>query len=112
MERKSKHMPSTTSRTLFIGSAALFAFLLAALLSPGGEGLGLGDVKLAGVLGALLGWWGWDVALVGLLSGFVLGGLGALALLLTRRVDRRGSLAFGPAMLLGAYLCTVLAPFI
>ena len=30
MERKSKHMPSTTSRTLLIGSAALLSLLLAA----------------------------------------------------------------------------------
>jgi leader peptidase (prepilin peptidase)/N-methyltransferase len=95
---------------LACAGAAVAVFLLAALLSPGGEGLGLGDVKLAGVLGALLGWWGWSEALVGLLSGFVLGGLGAALLLLTRRVGRGGSLAFGPAMLLGAYLCTVLAP--
>jgi leader peptidase (prepilin peptidase)/N-methyltransferase len=102
--------PGALLRALTCAGAAVAAFLAAALLSPGGEGLGLGDVKLAGVLGALLGWWGWSDALVGLLTGFVLGALGALLLLLTRRVGRRGSLAFGPAMLLGAYLCTVVAP--
>jgi leader peptidase (prepilin peptidase)/N-methyltransferase len=91
-------------RALTCAGAGVAGFLAAALLSPGGGGLGLGDVKLAGVLGALLGWWGWSDALVGL------GAVGALLLLLTRRVDRRGSLAFGPAMLLGAYLCTLLAP--
>lgn len=102
--------PAALLRALTCAGAGVAAFLLAALLSPGGEGLGLGDVKLAGVLGGLLGWWGWSDALVGLLSGFVLGGLAALVLLLARRVDRGGALAFGPAMLLGAYLCTVLAP--
>jgi len=102
--------PAALVRVLTCAGAAVAVFLVVALLSPGGEGLGLGDVKLAGVLGALLGWWGWSEALVGLLSGFVLGGLGAVVLLITRRVDRRGSFAFGPAMLVGAYVWTLLAP--
>jgi leader peptidase (prepilin peptidase)/N-methyltransferase len=97
-------------RAVTCAGAGVAGFLLAALVSPGGRGLGLGDVKLAGVLGGLLGWWGWSDALVGLLSGFVLGGVGALLLLVARRVDRRSDMAFGPAMLLGAYLCTLLAP--
>ncbi len=102
--------PAALLRALTCAGAAVAVFLAAALLSPGGGGLGLGDVKLAGVLGALLGWWGWSEAVVGLLSGFVLGGIGAGVLLLARRVDRHGAIAFGPAMLIGAYLCTLLAP--
>ena len=37
MERKSKHMPSTTSRTLLIGSAAPLSLLLALLLAACGK---------------------------------------------------------------------------
>ena len=55
--------------------------------TPDTEGLGLGDVKLAGTLGGLLGWIGWWNALYGLLTGFLLGGLVAAVLLLTRRAD-------------------------
>ena len=87
---------------------AVVTFLLAALLSPGAEGLGLGDVKLAGTLGGLLGWFGWPSALYGLLTGFILGGLVAAVLLISRRADRRSHLSFGPALIAGAYLWAVL----
>jgi leader peptidase (prepilin peptidase)/N-methyltransferase len=83
---------------------AVGIFTLLALFSPGAGGLGLGDVKLAGVLGALLGWLDWRAAAVGLAAGFVLGGLAAAVLLITRRADRHAHLAFGPAMVAGAYL--------
>ena len=89
---------------------AVVAFFLAALISPRAEGLGLGDVKLAGTLGALLGWWGWAAALYGLLTGFILGGLVAAVLLVSRRADRRSHLSFGPALVAGAYLWAVLGP--
>ncbi|SDR71794.1 Prepilin signal peptidase PulO (type II secretory pathway) [Friedmanniella luteola] len=102
--------PLALLRALTCAGAGVLGFLLVALLSPGGQGLGLGDVKLAGVLGGLLGWWGWSDALLGLLGGFVLGGLGALVLLVARRVDRRGAIALGPALLLGAYLALLSAP--
>jgi leader peptidase (prepilin peptidase)/N-methyltransferase len=87
--------------------AAVAAFALLALYSPGSAGLGLGDVKLAGVLAALLGWLDWRAAAVGLGAGFVLGGLVAAVLLATRRADRRSYIAFGPAMVAGAYLTTL-----
>jgi leader peptidase (prepilin peptidase)/N-methyltransferase len=98
------------ARAAACAGIAVFAFLLAALLSPGAEGLGLGDVKLAGTLGGLLGWIGWSNALYGLLTGFVLGGLAAAVLLLTRRADRKTFLSFGPAMIVGGYLWAVLPP--
>lgn len=89
---------------------AVVTFLLAGLLSPGAEGLGLGDVKLAGPLGALLGWFGWWTALYGLLTGFILGGLVAAVLLVSRRADRKSYLSFGPALIAGAYIWAVLPP--
>jgi leader peptidase (prepilin peptidase)/N-methyltransferase len=89
---------------------AVVAFFLAALFSPGGDGLGLGDVKLAGTLGGLLGWFGWWTALYGLLTGSILGGLVAAVLLASRRVDRRSHLSFGPALIAGAFLWALLGP--
>ena len=98
------------ARAAACAGIAVLTFFGAALLSPGAEGLGLGDVKLAGTLGGLLGWIGWWNALYGLLTGFVLGGLVAVVLLLSRRADRKSHLSFGPAMIAGGYLWAVLPP--
>ena len=94
-----------------LGVVAFFLLaFLAELLSPGTDGLGLGDVKLAGTLAGLLGWWSWETALYGLLTGFILGGLVATVLLVSHRADRRSHLSFGPALVAGAYLWAGLAP--
>lgn len=98
------------ARAAACSGAAVLVFTLAVLLSPGQQGLGLGDVKLAGVLAALLGWFSWAAAAYGLLAGFVLGGVVAFALLLGRRADRRSTISFGPAMVAGAYLVAVTLP--
>jgi leader peptidase (prepilin peptidase)/N-methyltransferase len=101
---------SALYRAAACAGLAVVVFFIAALVSPGAEGLGLGDVKLAGTLGALLGWFGWEIALYGLLTGFILGGLAAAALLVARRADRKSHLSFGPALIAGAYLWAVLGP--
>lgn len=91
------------------GTAAAVAFGVAAgaaVLSP--EGLGFGDVKLLGLLGLVLGWAGWGVLLLGVLAGLVLGAVGSLLLLATRRAGWRTAVPFGPPLLAGAYLALAL----
>ncbi|MEE6297367.1 A24 family peptidase [Georgenia wangjunii] len=85
-----------------VGGAVVLGvgYLVLALITP--SGLGLGDVKLAGLLGAFLGWLGWSHVLLGTLAAFVLGGVVALVLLVTRRAQRHSSVAFGPWMIVGA----------
>lgn len=86
-----------------IAAAALFAvFLGLAVISP--AGMGMGDVKLAALLGLALGFAGWDVVLLGMLAGFALHAVVSLVLLATRRVGRTTQLPFGPALLVGAVL--------
>jgi leader peptidase (prepilin peptidase) / N-methyltransferase len=90
-----------------LGAAALFAaYLVLALVSPGG--LGMGDVKLAAVLGLFLGWLGWGAVLVGAVAGFVVQAVFAVVLLALRRARRDSELPFGPAMLVGAALTIAL----
>jgi len=85
------------------GSAAMFAvYFILALISP--SSMGMGDVKLALVIGLLLGWFGLNAWLIGLLAAFVVGGLVAIVALVLRRVTLRGSIPFGPSMLVGTLM--------
>lgn len=71
-----------------------------AWISP--AGMGLGDVKFAAVVGAFLGWFGWDHVLWGTLLAFALNAVVSLMALIR---GRRGSeLPFGPLMVVGAIL--------
>ncbi|MFA1541289.1 prepilin peptidase [Actinomadura monticuli] len=89
-----------------IGMAVLFAlYFVQAFLVP--SGIGMGDVKLSGVLGLYLGWFGQDAWVLGLLATYLLGGLAAVGLMIVRRT-RKGEFPFGPCMLAGA-LAAVLA---
>jgi len=78
--------------------------LYAVLRATSRGGIGGGDVKLAAVIGLVLGWHGWQALAVGAASAFVLGALYALALMAFRRADRSTRIAFGPWMIIGAVL--------
>ncbi|WP_288873860.1 A24 family peptidase [uncultured Microbacterium sp.] len=82
--------------------------LYAGLRAISPAGMGGGDVKLAAVIGLVLGWHGWQALLVGAASAFVLGALHALLLLALRKADRSTRIAFGPWMIAGAVLGIVL----
>jgi prepilin signal peptidase PulO-like enzyme (type II secretory pathway) len=83
-----------------IGMAVAVAFcLLLLLVSP--SGIGLGDVKLAGPLGAYLGWLGAAAFVTGLLAAWLLAALAAIGLLLTRRATRKTEIPLGPFLIAG-----------
>ena len=77
------------------------------LISP--ASIGLGDVKLAGVLGLYLGWFGARAVLAGLLGGFVLAAVVGAVLIAARRATRKTHIPFGPFMLVAA-LAVLLIP--
>jgi leader peptidase (prepilin peptidase) / N-methyltransferase len=81
------------------------ALVLALLASSGG--LGLGDVKLLGLLGLFLGWLGWAELALGVALGFCLGAAVAVGLLVARRAGLRDHLAFGPWLIAGALVAVV-----
>jgi len=88
------------------GMAALYAFYLgtrilgAALL--GKTAMGLGDVKLSGILGLLLAWFSWGALVVGAFAGFLVGAIGGIALIASGRGKLATRIPYGPYMLLGA----------
>jgi leader peptidase (prepilin peptidase)/N-methyltransferase len=82
---------------LIAGAAAGGFLLVAALLYP--NGMGMGDVKLAGVMGLFLGAAVAPALLIALLSGVVVG-----SVILARkgvRAGRKTAVPFGPFLALG-----------
>jgi leader peptidase (prepilin peptidase)/N-methyltransferase len=83
---------------LIAGAAAAGALLIAALAYPGG--MGMGDVKLAGVMGLFLGSAVAPAMLVALLAGVLFG-----ALVVARkgaRAGRKTAVPFGPFLAFGS----------
>jgi len=90
--------PSGEPERLIAGAAAGGALLFAALAHPGG--MGMGDVKLAGVMGLFLGAAVAPALLIALLAGVLLG-----ALVIARKGAREGrktAVPFGPFLALGS----------
>ncbi|NNC39654.1 MAG: prepilin peptidase [Acidimicrobiia bacterium] len=73
-----------------------------ALIARGG--FGFGDVKLAFMLGLFMAFRGWEHLLVGIFLAFFIGGLVAIALLLSRKKGRKDAVPFGPSLVLGAWI--------
>jgi leader peptidase (prepilin peptidase)/N-methyltransferase len=86
---------SALVEVIVAGVVAFGVFLLLALLLRGG--LGMGDVKLAGMLGFLLG----RAVAPALLIGVFAGGILAAALLIGSAANRRSTIAYGPYLALG-----------
>ncbi|MFI1169164.1 prepilin peptidase [Streptomyces sp. NPDC020801] len=97
-------LPHTGGRwtTAVLGSLALAACHFAIFLLP--SGIGFGDVKLSLALGAILGWYGWAILLIGTFAGYLLGAVYGAILLITRRAGRQTTIPFGPFLLGGALL--------
>jgi leader peptidase (prepilin peptidase)/N-methyltransferase len=90
-----------------LGGAAVLGgiYLMLSVLSRGA--VGLGDAKLAAVLGFALGHLGWPAVLAGLVAPQLINGPIAVFLLVTRRAGRRTALPLGPALLAGAVLAFI-----
>ena len=85
------------------GGAAYFALLLLVALAARG-GFGMGDVKLAFVLGLYAAFGSWGALGVAVFGAFALGGVAAIVLLVLGRAKRKDTIPFGPWLILGAWL--------
>lgn len=92
----------------WLGALAMFGFyFILALIYP--AGMGMGDVKLAAMLGLGLGFLGWKFVVIGLFAAFFIGALVSLVLLALRRANRKTAIPFGPFMLAGALVAVLYA---
>jgi len=97
--------PSALLRAAAGGTAYFVLMLALALVARGG--LGFGDVKLAFLIGVFTGYIGWGPVIVAAVGGFLIGGLVAVVLLVTRRSGRKDAIPFGPFMTLAAAIAVV-----
>lgn len=93
---------------MLLSGIVLFAFyLLLHVVQP--RGMGLGDVKLAGIAGLYLGYLSWSHLLLGTLAAFLLGALAGVVLIVLRRAGLRTPLAFGPYLVVGTAAALLVA---
>jgi leader peptidase (prepilin peptidase) / N-methyltransferase len=89
---------------VLVGGGALYLIGILGELAFKKESMGGGDVKLAAMLGAFLGW---KLVLLGLFAAFFVGAVAGVAVLARRTKEWDSSLPFGPFIALGAMLAVL-----
>ena len=92
------------------GLVGLALFMLLHVVYP--AGLGMGDVKLAGIVGMMAGWVSWGTALVALMLAFFLSAILSVLLLVARKATLKSTLPFGPFMLGATILALALTAYL
>lgn len=93
-------------RNAAIGGAVGFGVLLVIHVAVP-RGMGFGDVRLAGVIGMMLGWLGLRYLFLGLFLAFLLAAVIGLVLIATRLRTRKDAVPFGPFLASGAVLAVL-----
>ena len=70
--------------------------------------MGFGDVKLAPIIGAQLGFFGWIPVARGVIAAYLIVGPIAILLLVFGRAHRKTGFPFGPFMAAGSVVALVL----
>ena len=97
-----------------VGAIWFVFFFTMNAVSP--RALGFGDVRLSLVLGFGLGWLGVDYAILGFFVANLVGAVTGIALIATKRMNRRQPIPYGVFLAIGAYVAifagpALLAPF-
>ena len=100
--------PWALARMALGGLAMWLMYLVMRLAYP--KGMGFGDVKLAGVIGGMLGFISWPALLIGAFAGFVLAGVTASIIIGTGLASRKAHIPFGPFMIAGALISVFTSP--
>lgn len=89
------------------GALIYYALTMVLYIAGRGAAFGGGDVKLSVVLGLFTAFLGWDRFVPAVVLGILIGGLAGVALMLIRSKGLREHFAYGPPMVLGAYIAIV-----
>ncbi len=93
-----------TLKSDFIGALIVVLFFLLCMLIAKNS-IGMGDVKLFGLMGLYQGLWGvMSSIFFSLFVAFIL----SIVLLVSRKRGRKDSIPFGPSILLGTYVAIIL----
>lgn len=84
--------------SMLIGAAGIFTFFLLQFVLSKGSWIGGGDLRLAILVGVLLGW---EMGLLALIISYLLGGLFSIYLLIAKKVQRKTQIPFGPFLVTG-----------
>lgn len=98
--------PDTNAARALVGGLSLGLFLL--IVSLLSKQMGMGDVKLAFLIGLMTGI---PEGVIALFSGIFIGGLAAIFLVLSRLKSRKDYIPYGPYLAAGAILTLVLMQF-
>jgi leader peptidase (prepilin peptidase)/N-methyltransferase len=88
-----------------VGYLSLWSVYWIFKLISGKEGMGYGDFKLLGMLGA---WLGWQAILPILLLSSLLGSIYGISLIMFKTQDRHTPFAFGPFLSIGGFVVLLL----
>lgn len=86
---------------VFVGGGIILIIGLAGSVIFKKEAMGGGDVKLAAMIGAFLGW---RYIIISLFLGFFLGALAGIILILSKIKSRDDVVPFGPFIVLGSFI--------
>ena len=84
-----------------VGGGIILIIRLAGSLIFKKESMGLGDIELAAMIGAFLGW---RYIIISLFLGFFLGALAGIILILSKIKSREDAIPFGPFIVLGSFI--------
>jgi len=86
---------------VFVGGGIILIIGLAGSVIFKKEAMGGGDVKLAAMIGAFLGW---RYIIISLFLGFFLGALAGIFLIMSKIKSRKDMIPFGPFIVLGSFI--------
>ena len=89
-------------RSWLAAMAYFGGFLLLALIYP--PGFGMGDVKLAFMLGMFSGFVAWASLAASVFLAIMVGGVLSIGALVTRRAGRKDHIPFGPSLVVGSWI--------